>query len=95
VKLTWQSPFRFAAAMWRALVWACGGRPIITPEKIRLEREGECQVCPHRELDQCMLCSCLLDAKLMLSSEQCPDSPPRWYRLPIKKAAEPQDDSAA
>lgn len=94
MKLTWRSPFRLAAALWRAFLWFCRGRPIITPEKIRLEREEKCRLCEHREADQCGLCTCLIFSKVMLSSEQCPDDPPRWFRLSIKKAVESEDTTA-
>ncbi len=75
------APFRFAAALWRSSVYLAKGRPVIAPESVRRERMANCIGCPHNEHGLCLKCGCLIDAKVMLSSEECPDTPPRWERL--------------
>ena len=85
MKLTWRSPFRLTAALWRAFFWFCRGRPVITPEKIRLEREEKCRLCEFRLLEQCTKCDCYIPAKTLLSSEECPDG--RWGRLTLRKSS--------
>ncbi len=71
--------------MWRSFVFFCQGRPVLAPPKERAAREAQCQICPHRELDTCLLCLCMIDAKVCLSAEECPDDPPRWPRLTSNK----------
>lgn len=52
-----------------------------------LARKAICEVCPHYEPStfgfstaHCGLCHCLLEAKVRLAAEQCPDLPPRWEK---------------
>ncbi len=83
--LHWKMPFTFAAALGRAFVHLCRGNPVIAPVKIRLAREDKCAACPHRVSEMCSLCNCFIDLKVSLSSEECPDTPPQWKRLTIRK----------
>lgn len=75
------APLRFASAAWRALVFLAHGRPILTPNSIREQRMAECVLCPNNEHGLCNKCACLIDAKTYISSEECPDTPPRWTQL--------------
>lgn len=79
------NPFRFAVAMLRSGYARLRGYRVLTNQAEESERWGKCLRCPHRlpgpELlgDQCALCTCLLDAKVLLTMEQCPDG--RWKRI--------------
>ena len=85
VKFTWQSPLRFAAAVARSLHRFFAGLSVVAPEEVREQRASICRFCPHNEDGQCMRCLCIIDMKVMLSGEQCPDDPPRWLRLAFSK----------
>lgn len=79
------NPFRFVVAM-LVVGYARlrGYRALVNPAE-EINRWHECRRCPHRipgpELlgDQCGRCGCLLDAKLLLTTERCPDN--RWKRI--------------
>lgn len=75
------APFRFGGAIWRASAFLLAGRPVIAPEFVRRDRMAYCRGCEHNENGVCAVCTCLIDAKVFLSSEQCPDTPPRWKSL--------------
>jgi len=77
----WTAPFRFARAMYHALLYLLSGRPVIAPELIRKHREAICKPCRFNDHYFCRRCSCLIAAKVCLASEQCPDTPPRWKSL--------------
>lgn len=81
LKVWLRAPFRFAVAMRRALVFRLMGRPVITPKVIQEYREAVCDRCAHNARGTCDLCACLIAVKVMLSSEECPDKPPRWNSL--------------
>lgn len=75
------APVRFTVAAFRAMIFLAHGRPVITPHYIRQERMAFCTGCEHNEHGMCTKCACLIDAKTYISSEECPDTPPRWHRL--------------
>lgn len=85
MKFTWQSPLRFAAAIGRSLRRYFAGLSVVAPEDIREQRAAICRFCRYNVDDQCQLCTCYVDVKVMLSGEQCPDDPPRWLRLAFSK----------
>lgn len=72
---------RFFDAMWRAFRYWVRGRPVVAPRFERVNRMAHCRGCPHNDSGICAKCDCLIDAKVMLSSEECPDHPPRWLAL--------------
>ena len=83
--LNYRSPFRLVAALWRAFIWLCYGRKVVAPRWVADNRELTCGECPHNENGQCNLCDgCFIAAKVLLSSEQCPDVEPRWKRLTLR-----------
>lgn len=85
MKISWRSPFLLCAAIGRTIGRFFAGRQVIAPVEVREHRLAICRFCPHFKDDQCGICLCLIDAKVMLSGEQCPDNPPRWKRLHFSK----------
>jgi len=79
------NPILFLLAMVRTCYVRLWGYRILVNEEEEKFRWRRCNICPHRikgpEIigDQCGICSCLLDAKLLLTMEQCPDN--RWKRI--------------
>jgi hypothetical protein len=79
------NPIRFFVAMLRTGYARLRGYRILVNHAEEIHRWRRCELCPHRikgpELigDQCGLCGCLLDAKVLLTMEQCPDN--RWKRI--------------
>lgn len=41
-------------------------------------RLNQCYVCDKRINDQCSLCGCFVDKKTWVTTEKCPDNPPKW-----------------
>jgi hypothetical protein len=76
-----RAPFTFARAVWHAGVFLAEGRPVLTPQSIRKHRLSICETCCHNENSFCGLCACYTEAKTFVSSESCPDTPPRWAAL--------------
>jgi len=68
------NPFQFAYAMLR-LAWARarGYETIVTPEEHEA-RQSVCYGCPFLDPDfgQCGVCGCDVDAKTLLTTEECP-----------------------
>lgn len=81
LKVIAKAPFTFAQAMWHAFLFWWAGRPVLTPPKFRDARLNKCAPCENNVKGWCQLCSCYVEAKISLSSEQCPDDPPRWRAL--------------
>ena len=81
-----RAPKTFAIAMYHAWLYRREGKPVLTPDKILGHRRAHCSVCEHNFHGFCNLCVCLIDSKTMISSESCPDDPPRWFELtpPVK-----------
>jgi hypothetical protein len=75
------NPFRFFAAMGRALwCWVRGERIIVPPDVAEM-REDRCYGgCPHRVDDQCGICTCVIVAKVWFADEQCADKKNRRWR---------------
>lgn len=48
-----------------------GWKPLV-PGKIAQQRGQECLFCEHNKDGECELCHCLIQAKVMASSEKCP-----------------------
>ncbi len=75
------APFRLSAAAWRSFRYWLDDQPVITPKYECEKRKAICSYCRHNDSGMCGLCACFIDAKVLLSSEQCPDSPPRWNKI--------------
>jgi hypothetical protein len=79
------NPFRFIFAMLRTGYARLRGYRVLTTSREESARWGVCLRCPHRipgpELlgDQCGVCRCLLDAKVLLTMEECPKR--FWKRI--------------
>jgi len=72
------NPFRFAAAVGRAVCAFFRGRPVFASELLQREREATCYQCPEYlpETLQCKVCTCFVPIKVMLETERCPRG--RW-----------------
>lgn len=81
MKFHWKQPFTLAKALWRSFTYLLAGRPVIAPKAVIEVREAKCNACVKNLGGWCQICSCLVEAKVLLSAEQCPDDPPRWMRL--------------
>ena len=67
------------------LKWArLTGRATLASSKEQQVRLDECLKCPQFEDGNCRRCGCLVYAKIMLTTEQCPDK--RWLRIWRKRA---------
>jgi hypothetical protein len=66
-------------SLWHSLVYLVHGQPLIAPRLIVRARRLDCFLCPHRQGDQCTLCTCFIAPKTFLSAEACPDG--RWPSL--------------
>lgn len=81
VKLLAGAPLRFGRALRHAFQFHRAGEPFLAPKPVQADRAALCRRCPHHANGFCGLCACLTQLKVKLSSEQCPDSPPRWRAL--------------
>lgn len=80
--LRWRMVPTFFRAVWHAGVYLWHGWPVLAPKSVVAYREAKCRVCRYKEWGQCRKCAgCFIGAKVLVASEQCPDSPPRWRRL--------------
>lgn len=75
------APFRFVAALWRSAKYLLAGRPVVAPRYEHEKRQAICAYCRHNNNGTCELCACFISAKILLSSESCPDTPQRWLAL--------------
>jgi hypothetical protein len=60
-----------------AVRFVASGGKTTTPEE-QARRLGICRACEHFDGRRCRLCACVARWKARLSSEHCPDKPPRW-----------------
>lgn len=73
----------FLAAIGRTLraVWK-QDEPIVASPPVRLVRTLRCRKndCGHyvKKSDQCGLCTCVVELKVTMAAESCPDSPQQW-----------------
>ena len=60
------------------------------PAAVIAERRQACSQCPHATKHPvrgltihslCNRCGCVINAKVRLASEECPDLPPRWRKV--------------
>lgn len=70
-----------ALALWHAALYLFAGKPVIAPKAVRVHRLHLCLDCQYHDSGVCDLCECFIGAKTKLSSESCPDQPPRWKAL--------------
>lgn len=81
----WSTPFTFVKAVYRTVKFLVQGRPVLSPPDIQQERTDICRKCPAYQDGQCLLCTCFVSVKVLLSAESCPDNPPRWKKLTFSK----------
>lgn len=79
--IRWSSLKTFFRAILRTLRYAKAGFPVIAPKEIQAERFHLCRECRWHIGNQCVLCTCFIGVKTLLSAESCPDHPPRWKKL--------------
>jgi uncharacterized protein DUF6171 len=81
----WHTPFRVIVAHLR-LAWARWfGYEIMATDAEAEDRLDICWQCEeYDEGGQCKVCTCFVDAKTMLLTEQCPKR--KWFRIWRKKS---------
>lgn len=69
-----KSPFIALAAALRAAWWKFRGYRVLVTDPEYMQRITRCFNCEHFswESEQCKVCTCLVHAKCLLASEQCP-----------------------
>jgi len=84
LKINILSPFRAIAASIRLSWWKLRGFRIFVTEDEELERLAICYECESfvPETEQCAVCTCWVNLKTKLASEQCPKR--KWLRLKSK-----------
>lgn len=87
--MKFSSPFRVFAAVARQLWAQARGYEILAPPLVESNRINLCFDCEHynEEHEQCMKCTCLVRAKVLLATEKCPIG--KWQRVWLHKAAKP------
>lgn len=73
------NPITFVRALCRSLWWKWRGYDLLTTEEEQESRWTHCLPCPDRVGQQCARCTCFLDPKIMLTSEECPRN--KWGRI--------------
>lgn len=48
------------------------GYQVLASDRVSAHRKSICDACPKRVGDQCGVCTCFIDAKVVLNSEKCP-----------------------
>lgn len=74
--------FRAAVAAVIAGYAKVRGYKVLASEDVQEARQQICDVCEFRKGEQCGICSCFIDAKVMLNTEQCPRR--KWFRRWVK-----------
>lgn len=77
------NPFRAAWAGIVAIYAKLRGYEVIADDITTAARRNVCEDCEFRRDEQCGICSCFIDAKTMLYTEQCPKG--KWFRRWVKK----------
>lgn len=80
-----RTPINAFLAMLRAFWWSLRGYRVLVDEADELERKAECLNCDEyaEESGQCKICTCLIEAKTRVASEQCPKR--KWLRVKQKR----------
>ena len=68
------NPFKFVSATTSALVWWFRGYEVLVTPTEESRRKRICERCFYfdAEVRQCNVCTCLIDAKVVIASERCP-----------------------
>lgn len=66
------------AAIGRALLRVFSRDPVMADAFVGEIRRARCQFCPANVEGQCVDCTCLIDLKTLVASEECPRG--RWRR---------------
>jgi hypothetical protein len=75
------NPFRFLAAMWRIVCAMFRGKTVVLPDDTVEEREATCSTCPFLDGGWCTQCTCWIELKAQLRTEDCPKG---YWRKPPK-----------
>lgn len=75
------NPLTALRAAVRAVKAALSGEEILAPDKVVTDRTATCEGCPFFDPDfrQCNSCGCMVDLKVQLATEECPEG--RWGRV--------------
>lgn len=71
-KVKISSPFRFAWAICRALVYKIKGNHFLADHDKERQRLAVCDSCFHNNYEVCLICGCQIELKTMIASEICP-----------------------
>jgi hypothetical protein len=80
----WTTVPRLLGAAVRAWYWSFRNWNVFVDDQIYLDRKVECLNCEFYDEKhcQCKICTCFIEAKTMLASEQCPKR--KWLRVKQK-----------
>lgn len=56
-------------------------RKLFVTKEVREERLAICRSCENHKLGICVLCGCVVKAKVSVASTECPDDPPKWIEV--------------
>jgi hypothetical protein len=74
--IKWKTPFTAFMAVWR-LIWANLKNDNVLLDNRTIDRRiGACETCFYYENEQCALCTCYVNVKAILATEDCPIG--RW-----------------
>jgi len=82
--MTVPNPFRLAIAAIVAGYARLAGYQVLAEEEIVEHRQAICDPCPFRDGEQCGVCSCFIEAKTRINTEQCPKR--FWSRVWVRKS---------
>jgi hypothetical protein len=79
MKITWQSPWLFAQALWRSTKAFFSNKDVfVTPQEAD-RRTNCCYTCDYYDDGQCNKCTCYVHVKALLREENCPIG--RWPKV--------------
>lgn len=77
--ISWKSPVNLARAIYLSIYGKVTGTPILVEPRIQKVRLHWCKYCKFNVEDQCVKCTCFVDAKTWISMESCPNG--NWGRM--------------
>lgn len=76
MKVTSKGVKNFTAAAKRAAKAIMSGDSVLVDDSTRQKRVSICEACEYQTSMQCSVCECLIVAKTMLRTENCPQG--KW-----------------
>lgn len=72
MKLTKQGISNFVSAVGRVASATMNQDPVLVDSSVKRKRLDICKICEHNVSNQCNICECLVIAKAILATENCP-----------------------